>query len=225
VPRFTISHHTGAKDGDHYDLLLERGDLLKSWRLRHTHFERLQQVPMTQDHRMLYLDYEGEISNGRGRVAVWDTGAYLEDEWTDGRIRVALGGKRVRLRLRLDRVERETATSEPTWTVTDAAVELRKAAAAFLRGAGLDAAPAPELAELGTALSHEEQKIMAQVDQFAKGGTVEWSLAMTDPELLGRIESQKHRWQHPWLASAREHVLRLGQLAVQLRALRPGASA
>ena len=26
MPRFTISHHTGSKDGDHYDLMLEHGE-------------------------------------------------------------------------------------------------------------------------------------------------------------------------------------------------------
>ena len=40
MPRFTISQHTGSKDGDHYDLMLEHGDSLKTWRLANTEIGR-----------------------------------------------------------------------------------------------------------------------------------------------------------------------------------------
>jgi hypothetical protein len=53
----------------HWDLLLEFGDVLRSWRLRTPvvtqqwiHAESL------PDHRCVYLDYEGPVSGNRGYV-------------------------------------------------------------------------------------------------------------------------------------------------------------
>lgn len=244
MARFTVSHHTGSKEGDHYDLMLEEGDVLKTWRIHNPVFHAPQEATQIKDHRKLYLDFEGEIAEHRGRVKVWDTGVYTVDEWGPDRIRVALMGRQLRLRVLLERGKEEAprpakprsedpprkrpatppggVESGVRWTVVDAALEVRKSAAAFLRGEGLADAPTPELAELRTALAHEEQKIMAVVDQYARGGTVEWSLAEADAEVFKRVEKEKARWQHPWLAAAKEHAERLAELTSLLRRHRPG---
>ncbi|HYF01053.1 MAG TPA: hypothetical protein VEJ18_19170, partial [Planctomycetota bacterium] len=66
MPRFTISHHTGSKEEDHYDLFLEQGDVLKTWRLQNTVFQAAQTAVAIKDHRPAYLDHEGEVSGKRG---------------------------------------------------------------------------------------------------------------------------------------------------------------
>ena len=59
MPRFTVSRHTGSKEGDHFDLLLEHGETLKTWRLENTSFQFPQAARQIKDHRKTYLDYEG----------------------------------------------------------------------------------------------------------------------------------------------------------------------
>lgn len=215
MPRFTISRHTGSKEGDHYDLMIEEGEALKTWRIATPSFQAPQAARQIKDHRKLYLEYEGEISDKRGTVRIWDTGVYAVDVWDENRIQIAVVGRVLRTRLRLERGK------EDAWTVSDATGEVRKIAAALLRGEGLGEAPTPELDELRTALAHEEQRIMAVVDQFARGGTVEWSLAEIDSEVVRKIESQKARWQHPWLAAAKAHAEHVAELAAALRRQRP----
>ena len=51
--------------------------------------------PRLADHRIAYLEYEGEVSGGRGRVQIHDRGTYDALEWSDARVRVALAGGRV----------------------------------------------------------------------------------------------------------------------------------
>ena len=221
MPRFTISHHTGSGEGDHYDLMLERGETLQTWRLRNTSFQNPQTAVQIKDHRKTYLDYEGEVSRGRGRVRIWDTGTYALDEDRPDRIRVALSGRQIRTRLLLAAAPPVPGSPEPRWTVTDATTEIRRLAAAFLREQGLDDAPTQELAVLREALLREEHRILAQVDHYARGGAVEWPLVVTDAELSRKIESEKARWQHPWLAAARTYAVRLTELAELLSRQRP----
>jgi hypothetical protein len=221
MTRFTLSHHTGSKEGEHYDFMLERGDGLATWRLDSPTFQTPQKARQLKDHRKNYLDYEGEITGGRGRVRIWDTGVYLVDQWDDRHIRVALVGRQVRTRVRLDRMEADGTAKEPVWTVMDAANVIRKNASAFLRDFSLEDAPTPELGDLRTALAHEEHKILAVVDQYTHGGTVEWSLMEIDPEIRRKIESEKARWQHPWLAAAKAYADKLEELTSLLREYQP----
>jgi bifunctional non-homologous end joining protein LigD len=217
MPRFTISRHTGSKEGDHYDFLLEHGDTLRTWRLENTSFQFPQGARQIKDHRKTYLDYEGEISGGRGSVKIWDTGTYVADRWSDQHIRIAIVGRQLKTRLRLDRTDEGGHGREPVWTVMDAANVIRKNVAAFLRDFALDDAPTPELGDLREALAHEERKILAVVDQYTHGGAVEWSQAETDPQIRKKLESAKARWQHPWLASAKAYADKIEELTGLLR--------
>lgn len=221
MPRFTISHHTGSKDGDHYDLMLEHGDGLRTWRLVNTAFQSFQIARQIKDHRKSYLDYEGEISGERGRVKIWDTGTYGVDEWKDDRIQVALVGRTVKTRLILTLGPKHPEDADPRWNVGDATQEIRKAAAALLRGASLDDAPNEDLVDLREALAHEEHKILSLVDQYTRGGSIDWSHTDLDPDVRKRIDRERVRWQHPWLAAAKGYADKLGELTEILRQSRP----
>lgn len=221
MPRFTISLHTGAREGDHYDLLLEQGRALKTWRFRSPSFQSAQSAEQIKDHRPNYLDYEGEISGGRGHVKIWDTGTYEADEWTDARIRVAVSGRRLRLRLRLERDGETRHRTASPWILFDAADELRRAAAAFLRDVSLDAAPNADLEELREGLVTEERALMASVERYARAAAVDWARTKTDASLRKAIRAEKARWQHPWLAAAQAYAKKLDQLAALFREARP----
>ena len=218
MARYTISHHTGAKEGDHYDLMLEQESALKTFRFRIPSFMNLQSIQAIKDHRKQYLDYEGEISGGRGRVRIWDTGIYLVDVWSETRIQIAIAGKQMKTRLRIDRMEGE-------WTLGDATSAVRKTAASFLREGGLDQAPTAELEGLRRCLLDEEQKIMALLDQFTRAAEVDWPLLDVDPELRRRLGSHKARWQHPWLVAAKAYADKLERLGRLLGDGRPSPAA
>jgi hypothetical protein len=213
MPRFTISRHTGSREGDHYDLMLELGDGLRTWRLANTAFQTAQVARQIPDHKPLYLDYEGEISGDRGQVKIWDTGTYTADAWKEDRIQVALVGRSTRTRILLTLGPRHPEDSEARWSVVDAAQEIRKAASALLREAVLEDAPTPELGDLRASLAREERKIMSLVDQYTRGGAVDWGHVGIDPDLRKRLEKEKARWQHPWLAAAKSYADKLANLA------------
>ena len=201
--------------------MLEQGDVLRTWRLSAPAFQAPQVARQIKDHRKSYLDYEGEISDDRGRVKIHDTGTFTVDFWTDDRIQVALAGRVVKARLLLTLGSKHPEDSDPRWNVADATQEIRKAAAALLREAALDEAPSAELADLREALTREERKIMSLVDLYARGGGLEWNAVSFDPDVRKRVESEKARWQHPWLAAAKSHADKLSSLADLLKASKP----
>ena len=75
-PRFALLIHESPR-GLHYDFFLEKGDVLKTWALTQLPAPGLE-IPCDAlaDHRPIYLDYEGPISEGRGTVTRWDQGTY-----------------------------------------------------------------------------------------------------------------------------------------------------
>lgn len=86
MPRFVILSHDWPFP--HFDLMLESGDSLRTWRLRELP-DRTKSMVLEQlaDHRLDYLDYEGPVSGNRGTVTRWDWGAFkwendLEREFT-----------------------------------------------------------------------------------------------------------------------------------------------
>ena len=73
MPRFVVLYHEMPDDGTrraHWDLLIEQGDVLRAWALDQRPIAGVttnaQALP---DHRVHYLDFEGEVSGNRGRVS------------------------------------------------------------------------------------------------------------------------------------------------------------
>ncbi len=91
MPRFAVLAHDHPQP--HWDLLLERGHRLRTWRL---------EKPLTAgaviaaealpDHRLIYLDYEGPVSGDRGTVTRHDQGDYETREETADRVVIVLRG-------------------------------------------------------------------------------------------------------------------------------------
>lgn len=87
--RFVILIHDTPDPADrHFDLFFEwdqaaPGKALFALRRRFEPEPAWERFPVTRqaDHRARYLDYEGEISGGRGSVTRWDAGTF------EGRIR------------------------------------------------------------------------------------------------------------------------------------------
>jgi hypothetical protein len=110
MPRFAVLIHDSPR-GLHYDFFLESGDVLRTW--------ALPQAPepgsrmdgeALPDHRLIYLDYEGPISDGRGTVTCWDRGGFTCETWTDDEIVVSLLGERLCGRVELHRMSQIAST-------------------------------------------------------------------------------------------------------------------
>lgn len=76
MARFALLQHDGHR-GLHWDFLLESGQHLEAWSLPSLPQPGLELIcEALPAHRLLYLDYEGEISGDRGSVTRWDHGTF-----------------------------------------------------------------------------------------------------------------------------------------------------
>ena len=100
MPRFVLLEHDHPVL--HWDLMLECGDALRTWRL-----ERVPTVAATipaeplPDHRIAYLEYQGPVSGDRGVVKRVDAGEFtqtgLDSDVVDREvIELQLAGTRLR---------------------------------------------------------------------------------------------------------------------------------
>ena len=89
--RFAILEHRW--DGVHWDFLVEDGPSLRTWAIDGPIVEG-QDIPARAlpPHRRAYLDYEGEVSGGRGTVRRWDRGECRVLEWGEDRVRLEVRG-------------------------------------------------------------------------------------------------------------------------------------
>jgi len=105
--RFVIQFHD-APSGVHYDLMLEDGAALATWRLASMPAEAGRCGRMAArklaDHRLAYLSYEGPVSGGRGAVRIAESGTWVALERGESLWRVELAGESVRGRYVLRRV-------------------------------------------------------------------------------------------------------------------------
>jgi hypothetical protein len=123
VPRFVILQHTtppGYSRPSHYDLMLEHGPVLRTWAC-----ESLPDAGATvaaeqlADHRLAYLDYEGEVSGGRGSVVRVAAGEYELLAESDELIHVRLASPQLAGMLTLSR----EAADIQRWRVSLAPVD------------------------------------------------------------------------------------------------------
>jgi bifunctional non-homologous end joining protein LigD len=84
----------------HWDLRLERGGVLVSWALPKGLPESPEKNHLavhTEDHPLEYATFEGDIPRGEyggGTVAIWDTGHYEVEKWTETEVKFDLYGAR-----------------------------------------------------------------------------------------------------------------------------------
>lgn len=100
MPRFVILEHDHPHL--HWDLMLESGDVLRSWRLESA--PRSGQAIRAEaigDHRRAYLDYEGAVSGNRGQVKRWDSGMCTWTRDEPASVEIVFAGARCRGRAQL----------------------------------------------------------------------------------------------------------------------------
>jgi DNA polymerase Ligase (LigD) len=113
MPRFVLLEHEW--NGVHWDFMLETGEVLRTWAID-APIVSGRDLPARAlgDHRRAYLEYEGEISGGRGRVRRLDAGTYRVLDWSAVRVRVELAGFQLSGKLEL-RLVGEEPLDTPRW--------------------------------------------------------------------------------------------------------------
>jgi hypothetical protein len=138
MPRFVLLYHDCPPSSalpSHWDFMLEAGDALRTWRLEQlpapwkmAHLRTAAKycecpaiandvsVAATPlgDHRLAYLDYDGEVSNVRGHVIRVAAGKYDLEIESALRIKYTLDGDSIAGHVEL---ERATAVGE-AWTLS-----------------------------------------------------------------------------------------------------------
>lgn len=103
MPRYVILEHDHPHL--HWDFMLEGGPKLRTWRLEEVPaLGKSIEATSLGDHRPLYLDYEGPVSNGRGNVTRWDAGTFTWRIDNEEEVVVNLEGTRLRGDARLSRL-------------------------------------------------------------------------------------------------------------------------
>ena len=113
MPRFVVLFHevpAGQPRASHYDLMLEQEGALWTWALEQLPVPG-QSVPAEKlaDHRIAYLDYEGEVSKHRGTVQRVDAGEFELLEQSATSVRAALRGARLRGILTLNQQAKDSS--------------------------------------------------------------------------------------------------------------------
>jgi hypothetical protein len=102
MPRYVILEHDHPHL--HWDLMLESGDVLRTWRLPAPPGpgQPVAAEP-SFDHRLVYLEHEGRVSGDRGQVKRWDSGTFEWETNEPDAIAVRLSGRRLSGVARLER--------------------------------------------------------------------------------------------------------------------------
>jgi hypothetical protein len=112
-PRYVVQHHTG-REPEHYDLMLQRGDILWTWQLAQPPGATAQEALHIFDHRLDYLTYEGPISGERGHCRIIDSGLLrwlaVADDCVAFELKDGVSAGRYELRL--------ADEAESRWTLT-----------------------------------------------------------------------------------------------------------
>jgi len=94
-PRFVVQEHT-TSEGVHWDLMLEEGDALTTFRLGEgpeNAAVRAVRAIRIFDHPLRFLTYEGPVQDGAGRVRIVERGNYRLLRQTDDLIALHLQGE------------------------------------------------------------------------------------------------------------------------------------
>lgn len=94
MPRFVVLEHDYPEA--HWDFMLETEEHLRTWKLLDSPDSLTPiKVEVSFDHRLIYLDYEGTISQGRGKVKRFDHGTFEWVEQNDLHVIVRLDGQKL----------------------------------------------------------------------------------------------------------------------------------
>jgi uncharacterized damage-inducible protein DinB len=113
---FVVLHHeipVAAGPPSHWDLMIEANGSLVTWRLPHDWSNSTAQiVERIPDHRLDFLEWEGELDGNRGSVAQVDRGQIVVHAWSDAEISGFLCGREGETLFRIARIVEATELNQ-----------------------------------------------------------------------------------------------------------------
>jgi hypothetical protein len=108
MKKFVIQRHERQNELTHWDLMLEAGNILETYRIgvepEQWGSEPIEAVRIF-DHPMKFLTYEGPVNKGTGSVNIVDLGTYRIIKRVEGRLKLELTGKVLKGEFLLDIVK------------------------------------------------------------------------------------------------------------------------
>ena len=99
MPRFVLLRHelppASGRDS-HFDLMLERNGVLRTWACDASPLGGTVTATQLPDHRLVYLEYEGPVSDARGTVSRIESGTYQPLRESADEFRARLAGVAMR---------------------------------------------------------------------------------------------------------------------------------
>ena len=105
--RFVVQEHK-TPDGIHWDLMLEQGDALTTFRLEEPPQQATRhpvEAVKIFDHPLRFLSYEGPVQQGTGDVRIIDRGTYRLDNQEENLLILEFSGAVLRGNYTLERIE------------------------------------------------------------------------------------------------------------------------
>ena len=106
MPRFVIQQHDRQGEPTHWDLMLEDGEVLRTFRLDRPPADlpnRPAKATPIQNHAIRFLTYEGPVNKGLGRVEIAERGTYKTLARADDSWELELDGQTLKGRFTLTR--------------------------------------------------------------------------------------------------------------------------
>jgi hypothetical protein len=106
--RFVIQRHTRDGEQPHWDLMLEKGRVLETYRVSlppEDWGDKAAEAVRIFDHSLKFLSYEGSVNNSKGRVEIADCGTYRLIEKNENQQKLLFAGKLLRGKFQLCLIE------------------------------------------------------------------------------------------------------------------------
>jgi bifunctional non-homologous end joining protein LigD len=95
VKKFVVQRHERQNEPTHWDLMLEAGDFLETYRIgkppEQWGSEPIEAVRIF-DHPLKFLTYEGSVNKGKGSVKIADSGTYCVVSQNENQLILEISG-------------------------------------------------------------------------------------------------------------------------------------
>lgn len=111
MPRFVIQMHQRQDQPTHWDLMLEKDDVLKTFRMPmapESIAGQAAEVILIKDHPLRFLTYQGPVNQGQGQVRIVEAGTYKTIDYATDYWTIELHGGCIKGKFRLKHDHGET---------------------------------------------------------------------------------------------------------------------
>lgn len=122
MARFVIQEHQRRGEQTHWDLMLEQGDVLKTFRLNLPPKEIPKSPALATpiaDHETRFLSYEGPVNQGLGAVRIVEQGSYFTQSLAATNWRLSLDGSVLKGVFEIKQMENNTWQFKQVSNATD----------------------------------------------------------------------------------------------------------